>query len=122
MKHISLMVLIAVFSPIVLASCQSEARWYPDAVEIQGRAEYADAGGPKLAVTLVIHNTGNTSILTSTVTVKAVTNKREYLQTAGSTGKIIPGGKAALTITVAYLEADEAVQPDGVSVYNAYFD
>jgi ABC-type uncharacterized transport system auxiliary subunit len=117
-KALALLALLALF-----ASCQNEAQWYPTAdVSIQARTEYRDAEGPKLAVTLVIHNSGKTSIRSSTVTVKVNTSKREYLQTAAFENKIIPDGKVAVTMTVAYLEADETVQPDGVSVYNAYFD
>jgi hypothetical protein len=108
---------------MLFASCQNEARWYPSAdVEIAHYYEYADTSGPKLAVTLVIHNTGDTAILSSTVTLRVTTNTREYLQTAASAGKIIPGGKVALTVSLAFLEPDEQVNPNGIGIYSSFFD
>jgi hypothetical protein len=71
---------------------------------------------------LVIHNTGDTSITTSAVTVQVRLNKGEYLQTVNSTVRIIPGGKIAVNAAVPYLEAEESLSADGVSVYSAFFD
>jgi hypothetical protein len=114
------------FLVFFLLSCQNPARWYPDAeVSVSGRAEYADPtapGGKALAVTLAIKNTGDSTIVSSALTVKAVTNKREYLQTVGSTLRIIPGGSIALTVSIPYLEANEQLTADGVSVYDAFFE
>jgi hypothetical protein len=111
---------------VLFLSCQNDARWYPTAdVSVSGSAEYADLtapGGKALAVTLVIHNTSDTSITASVITLKVVTDKREYLQTTGSAAKIIPGGKIALTASIAYLEAGEQLTADGISVYDAFFD
>jgi hypothetical protein len=73
-------------------------------------------------VTITIHNTSNTSITSSTVTLKAVTNKREYLQTIGASNKIIPDGTVAMTFSVAYLEPDEQVKTNGIHLYDAFFD
>jgi hypothetical protein len=75
-----------------------------------------------LAITLVVHNTGNTSIVRSTVTVQVKTSSREYLQTAASDLRIIPGGKIALTVSFNYMDAAETLLPDGVAVYNSFFD
>jgi hypothetical protein len=79
-------------------------------------------GGKAVQITLVVHNTGDTSIAASTITVQVRTNKREYLQTAGYATLIVPGGKVAVNITVAYLEADETLAADGVALYSAFFD
>jgi hypothetical protein len=107
----------------MLTGCQNEARWYPDAdVEIGKYYEYADTSGPKLAIPLIIHNTSKTSILSSTLTIQIKTNKHEYFQTASFSTKIIPDGKVALTISVSYLEADERVIPDGITLYDSFFD
>jgi hypothetical protein len=108
----------------LLFSCQNPARWYPEAeASVSGSAEYIDQSGAKgLAVTLLIHNTGDTTILSSTLTVKALTNKREYLHTVSSALRIIPGGKAAFTASIPYLEAGEQIKANGVSVYDAFFE
>jgi hypothetical protein len=91
---------------------------------IKNSLEYTDpASGTKaLQITLVIHNTSHTSITSSSLTVQVRTNKHEYLHTAGSTARIIPGGKIAVNITVAYLEGDEQLVHGGVSLYDAFFD
>jgi D-lyxose ketol-isomerase len=82
-----------------------------------------DAGGGKaLLVTLTVHNTGGASITSGAITVKVITDKHEYLQAAGSAVKVMPGGKMAITVTFAYLESDEQVLDNGISVYDAYFD
>jgi hypothetical protein len=108
----------------MLFSCQNEGRWYPEAeVSIGTYSEYTDMTGAKhLAVTVIIHNTSKTSITSSTITLKAVTNKREYLQTIGATNKIIPDGTVAMPLSVTYLEPDEQVQIDGILLYDAFFD
>jgi hypothetical protein len=121
-KYIPLLFIIPL---IMFFSCQNEARWYPKAdVEAAGHVEYTDAGagGRACRITLVIHNTGDTSIASGAVTVKLTTNKHEYLQTAAFSSKIIPGGKIVVPVTVAYFEADEQVNPDGITVYDAFFD
>jgi archaellum component FlaG (FlaF/FlaG flagellin family) len=112
---------------MLLFSCQNEGRWYPEAdVTVSGSVEYIDTVNQVKAnqITLVVHNTGDTSITSSTVTVRVRTNApRTYLQTAGSAARIVPGGKVAVNITVPYLDATEAaVVPDGVAVYSAFFD
>jgi hypothetical protein len=113
-------------SVFLLLSCQNAGRWYPEAdVSISGYTEYVDPsapGGKTLSVMLVVHNTGETSITACAVTVKALTDKRAYLQTTSATVKIVPGGKIALTVAIPYLEAGEQVVANGVSVYNAFFD
>jgi hypothetical protein len=105
-------------------SCQNPARWYPEAeVSVSSHTEYTDQNDAKgLAVTLLIHNTGDTTIVSSTLTVKAVTDKREYLQTISSALRIIPDGTVALTVSISYLEANEQLKADGVSIYNAFFE
>jgi hypothetical protein len=120
MKNLILGVVILFLS----ATCQNEGRWYPDAdVSVGNYSEYTDAmGGKHLAVTIIIHNTSKTSITSSTVTIKAATDKREYLQTIGTTNKIIPDGTVAMTLSVDYLEPDEHVQQDGISLYDFFFD
>jgi hypothetical protein len=106
-----------------LFSCQNEGRWYPSAdVEISSHSEYTTTAGKALAVTLTVYNTSSTSIMSGVITVKAVTDKHEYLQTVGSTIKIIPGGKIAVNVAIVYLENDEQVLDDSISVYAAYFD
>jgi hypothetical protein len=110
---------------IIFISCQNEGRWYPDAeVSISNSVEYSDpaSGAKAVQITLVIHNTSNTSITTSTLTVQVRTDKHEYLQTAGSTARIIPGGKIAVNTSIPYLETDEKLAADGVTLYSAYFD
>jgi hypothetical protein len=107
----------------ILSACQNEARWYPEAeVAVQSHTEYTNAAGRNLAVILTVHNTSSTSIASGTVTVKAVTDKREYLQTTGFTSKIVPDGKIALSVSITYLEPDEQAVPGGVALYNAFFD
>jgi hypothetical protein len=94
-------------------------------VSVSVRAEYADPtapGGKSLSVTLAIKNTGDSTIVSSALTVKAVTNKRGYLQTVGSALRIIPGGSIALTVSIPYLEANEQLAANGVSVYDAFFE
>ncbi|MDR2447786.1 MAG: hypothetical protein LBD58_10970 [Treponema sp.] len=109
---------------LFFSSCENEGRWYPEAeVEVFNRYEYtAQGGGKALAITLTVRDTSETTITSGVITVKAVTDKHEYLQTAASALKITPGGKMALTVTVAYLESGEGVLDNGVSVYDAYFD
>jgi hypothetical protein len=106
-------------------SCQNEGRWYPTAeVTVASRYEYTDpaSGAKALQITFVIRNTSDASINLSTLTVKVVTTKHEYLQTMSSNLKINPGGKIALNAAVSYLETDETLQPDGVSLYDSFFD
>jgi hypothetical protein len=92
-------------------------------VEVFNYYEYTtQSGGKALAVTLTVHNTSGASITSGAITVKAVTDKHEYLQTAGVSGKITPGGKMAANVTVAYLESGERVLDNEISVYDAYFD
>jgi hypothetical protein len=104
---------------------QNDGRWwYPSAeVEVAGQCEYIpQKGGKMLDVTLVVHNTSDMSICTGSVTIKAETDRRKYLQTASAKNKIIPGEKIALSISVPYLDATERLLPNGVTVYNAFFD
>lgn len=124
MKSYSRMSRLSGLIIMLLAACQNEGRWYPEAeVSIGNHTEYSDAtGGRGLAVTLIVHNTSKTSITSSTITVKVTTTSREYLQTAGFTNKIVPDGKVALTVSVAYLEASEQVLPDGIRLYDSFFD
>jgi hypothetical protein len=116
--------ILAGLSFFLFFSCQNESQWYPSAdVDIAGSYEYAPAGGGKaLSVTLVIHNTSSASIINSVVTVKVVTDAREYLQTAASATRIIPDGKIALTVAIPYLTSGESLATGGVSVYDAFFD
>jgi hypothetical protein len=108
---------------LLLFSCQNPARWYPKAeVSVSNRIEYTESNTKRLAITLLIHNTGDTTIVSSTLTVKALTGKREYLQTISSALRIIPGGKVALIVSIPYLEADEELKANGVSVYDAFFE
>ncbi|MDR1325523.1 MAG: hypothetical protein LBK00_05755 [Treponema sp.] len=53
---------------LLLISCQNEGRWYPEAeVSVSGSVEYVYQSESKaLAVTLVIHNTSDTAIVSST--------------------------------------------------------
>lgn len=113
---------ISLFAALFL-SCQNPARWYPEAgVSVSSHTEYPESGAKGLAGTMVIHNTGETTIVSSTLTVKARTDKREYLQTINSALRIIPDGKVALTASIPYLEADEQIKADSVSVYDAFFE
>jgi hypothetical protein len=119
-KHIAI-----AFLCFALSSCQNEGRWHPKAdVAINGHVEYTDpiSQVKAIQITLVIHNSGNTLITTSAVTVQVRTNKREYLQTAAYDTRIIPGGKIAVNLTVPYLENNEALAPGGAVVYDAFFD
>ncbi|MDR3122686.1 MAG: hypothetical protein LBU16_02780 [Treponema sp.] len=107
---------------VLAAACQNDGRWYPEAdVSIETYSEYASAAGKQLAVTVIVRNTGITSITSATVTIKAVTNKRTYLQTMGSTAKIIPGGAVAVTVRIDYLEAEETLTDGGISLYDSFF-
>jgi hypothetical protein len=56
------------------------------------------------------------------LTVKVITDKREYLQALGSNLKINPGGKIALNAAVSYLETDETLKPDGILLYDSFFN
>lgn len=109
---------------LLFLSCQNEARWYPEAEVSVSYTEYTDqtTSAKALAVTLLIYNSGETTIVSSTVTVKARTDKREYLHTISSALRIIPGGTVALTASIPYLETDEQLKADGVSVYDAFFE
>jgi hypothetical protein len=109
---------------LLLFSCQNEGRWYPEAEVSVSHTEYTAStpSAKALAVTLVIHNTGDTTIVSSTLTVKVLTDKREYLQTTSSALRIIPDGKVALTVSIPYLETNEQLKADGVSVYDAFFE
>jgi hypothetical protein len=115
--------LIFLFVALFL-SCQNPARRYPEAeVSVSSHTEYTDQSGAKgLAVSLLIHNTSDTTIVSSTLTVQALTDKRTYLQTMSSTLRIIPDGTVALTASIPYLEADEQLKAGGVSVYDAFFE
>jgi hypothetical protein len=46
---------------------------------------------------------------TSAVTVQVRADKRDYLQTAASTARIIPGRKIAVNLSVPYLENGETL-------------
>jgi hypothetical protein len=108
---------------LLLLSCQNEGRWYPEAeVSVSSYTELTASDEKALTVNLLIHNSGDTTIVSSTVTVKAVTNTREYLQTVSSTLRIIPGGTVALTASIPYLETGEQLKAGGVSVYDAFFE
>lgn len=122
MKQICSLVLLLLI--LAITGCQNEGRWYPDAeASIGNYSEYATAaGGRALAVTVVVHNTSSTSITSGTVTVRAVTDRREYLKTAGFTTKINPDGKVSLSISVEYLDPDEFLISDGISLYDSFFD
>jgi len=110
---------------ISFSSCQNEARWYPEAdVSIASHYEHTDTltNAKQLYITCLIHNTGSTSILSGAVTLQVKTDKREYLQTIPLNIKIIPGGKIAVTATIAYLDNAESLSGDGISVFSSYFD
>jgi archaellum component FlaG (FlaF/FlaG flagellin family) len=115
---------VFLFLLTVLLSCSNGSKWYPEGtVTIAAADEYTDiTGSTGIIVTLTIHNTGSTSILASTVTVKVVTDGRTYLQSAASAIKIIPGGTIALPVQVPYLVNTERVVPNGATVYAAFFD
>jgi hypothetical protein len=110
---------------VLLLSCQNEGRWYPAAeVAVASHYEYTDqASGTKaIKITFIIHNTSDTSISSSTLTVKVITTKHEYLQTLGSNLTINPGGNIALSTAVSYLETDETLKPDGILLYDSFFN
>jgi hypothetical protein len=109
----------------ILSSCPNDSAWRPSAsVTVNSREEFTDPAGTAkgLAVTLLVHNTGNTSIVGSTVTIRVRTSAREYLQTAVSDLKINPGGKIALTVQLNYIDATETLLPDGLAVYDSFFE
>jgi hypothetical protein len=120
--------IVGMFILLMATACQNDGRWYPEAsVSIETQSEYTDVVGMKhLAVAVVIRNAGITSITSGVVTLKAVTDKRTYLQTMGSDAKIIPGGAVVLTFRIDYFEVDETLDkqlPDsGVSLYDSFFD
>jgi HKD family nuclease len=108
-----------------LSACQNEGRWYPAAeVAVASRYEYTDqtSGTKALQITFIIHNTSDASISSSTLTVKVITTNHEYLQTLGSNLTINSGGNIALSATVSYLEADEALKPEGILLYDSFFN
>lgn len=109
---------------ILFFSCQNEARWYPSAdIEVAGYYEADDTSGVRgIQITLIINNTGDTSITSGAVTVRVVTDKHEYLQTVASNTKIIPGGKIAVHVAVTYFETSEQVNADGITIYDSFFD
>jgi hypothetical protein len=123
MKQTALLTVLMMIFALLLAGCRDEG-WYPSGeVRIEHYYEYAAAtGGKQLGVTFSIHNTGKTSILSSAVTFKVRTTQREYLQTAASAVKIIPGGSIALTAAVPYLDPAEQLAPEGVSLYDTFFE
>jgi hypothetical protein len=69
--RINLKIVMLYIPLFLLFSCQNERHWYPEAeVSVSGIAEYTDQSNAKgLAVTLVIRNTSDTTIVSSTVTV-----------------------------------------------------
>jgi hypothetical protein len=91
---------------------------------VAGREEFTDPASiaKGLALSLVVHNTGSVSILKSTVTLQVKTSAREYLQTAASDIKINPGGKIALTVSLNYIDATETLLPEGVALYDSFFE
>jgi D-lyxose ketol-isomerase len=114
-----------IFFVLCMLACQNEGKWYPDAeVVVKNSVEYTDpvSGTKALLVTLVITNTSHSSITASTLTLHVRTDKQEYLHTAGSTVRIIPGGTIAVQTSVAYLSPEEQLAPDGVTLYDAFFD
>jgi hypothetical protein len=118
LKKLSSIILVV----LICVSCQNEELWYPSAdVFVNNYYEYNIATGRALSVTLVVYNTGKTSIISSTITIKATTDKHVYLQTIGSEAKIIPGGRIAINVVIPYFE-DERVLDNGISIYGAYFD
>jgi hypothetical protein len=117
--------MLFVWLTVLFVSCQNPAKWYPQAeVSIEDTTEYTDVlGGNKTAlITLLIHNTGDTSIVSTVITIKAVTDKRTYTQTAVSSTRIIPDGKIALSVTVPYLDATEQFAGNGVTIFDAFFE
>jgi hypothetical protein len=116
--------LVTVLIAFLGAGCHNES-WYPSAdARIEQRYEYVSAqtGAKQMTVTFTVHNTSRASILNSAVTFRVKTGKREYIQTVSSAIKIIPGGAIALTAAVAYLDADEKAEPDGVVLYGSFFE
>jgi hypothetical protein len=110
---------------LLFPSCQNDSAWYPSAsVTVNGREEFTDPAttAKGLAVTLIVHNTGSASIIRSTVTIQVKTNAREYLQTAASDIRINPGGKIALTVSLVYIDTTETLLPEGVAVYDSFFE
>jgi hypothetical protein len=109
----------------LLPSCQNASAWYPSAsVKVNGSEEFTNPAtqAKGLVITLLIHNTGSVSILKSTVTLQVKTGAREYLQTAVSDIRINPGGKAALAVSLNYIDAAETLLADGVVIYDSFFD
>jgi uncharacterized secreted protein with C-terminal beta-propeller domain len=125
-KMAKLLLVISCFCIMALfSSCQNDSAWYPSAsVTVNSTAEFTDSitSSKGLHITLVIHNTGKTSIINSIVTVQAKTSARVYLQTAASDIKINPGGKVAVSLSLSYLDNTEILQSDGVTVYNSFFE
>jgi hypothetical protein len=124
-----LSLVVSCFCIIVFcSSCQNDSAWYPSASVTVNSAEEitdSDASSKGLYITLVIHNTGKSSIINSVVTAQVKTNARVYLQTAVSDIKINPGGKVAVNLSLSYLDNTETIQPGGVSgvtVYDSFFE
>jgi archaellum component FlaG (FlaF/FlaG flagellin family) len=119
-KKLAGFVLMVVF----FFSCQNADQWYPSAdVTISSHDEYdTPVDGNGLMITFIINNTGKTSIINSTLTVKVTTDKHEYMQTVAANNRIIPSGKVAVTMTIAYLEAGEHVITDGIVLYDRFFE
>jgi hypothetical protein len=122
-KYKNLYILLITIS--ALFACNNDPRWYPTAnVEIVSQYEYIDtnSGSKCIQVALLIDNTSDVSITSSTITIKVLTDKHDYLQTVNTNIRILPGGKIVLSASFAYLDSAEQVKQNGVMVYDAFFE
>jgi hypothetical protein len=130
---------------ILTASCQNPAQWYPKAeVEVANHEEITSpAGTRQLNITLIVNNTGQSTISAGVITIKVTTNKHEYMQTLASNMRIIPSGKIAVSTVVNYYDLikpeeedddedasddeadedeDETLKDDKIEIFDSYFE
>ncbi len=108
---------------LVLAACTPDpSPWYPAGTAALDTVYESTNGSTKnCTVTVKITNTGQSEISLSTVSVAVSTAARTYRKTFTSEVRIVPGKSVFASTTVDYADAAEALQTDGVSIVEQFY-
>ena len=107
----------------LILSCQPSTSWYPNGTAtLENWYEIDDSGVETLVVTIMVDNTGTTSINRATFSLKAETAVRTYYETTVSELHLIPGSSAFVTVSLPYADVAERLKTNGITVMNAFFE
>lgn len=118
----ALVVSIAITS-VTMASCAADvSSWYPagKATVVTSR-DIAGEGESGCAFTIKVANEGNSIIVAYTISLSASTSLQTYYVTFDDDMVILPGRCAYFDGSIAFVDDEEALLPDGLAIVCDYY-